>query len=236
MGFSEYNEGAHQPGLGYNGDVSSSTGNEKAIEIFNPTTSAVNLSVCSIRRYSNGAPVGSPLMEEGRLMRATGANVLNLHNTHVVANPDATLVDITCAANRFGAPRQNTPPNTTTSKSVIQVGGTVWFNGDAFTGTGGTINAGGQLYSRLGEHLDYTGPTGVYQLTITGMLEKFNANISMYPNPARGTATVEIKDAKVSSVVVLNDLGQRISLEVKGQSQEKLLKDVSGLKAGVYFV
>ena len=89
-------------------------------------------------------------------MRATGANVLNLHNTHVVANPDATLVDITCAANRFGAPRQNTPPNTTTSKSVIQVGGTVWFNG----GTG-TINASGQLYFRLGEHLDYTGPTDV---------------------------------------------------------------------------
>ena len=64
--------------------------NEKAIEIFNPTTSAVNLSVCSIRRYSNGAPVG--MTEEGRLMRATGANVLNSQNANVVANPDATLV------------------------------------------------------------------------------------------------------------------------------------------------
>ena len=62
---------------------------------------------------------------------------------------------------------------------------------------------------------DYTGPTNVYQSTITGTLEKFNANISVYPNPARGTATVEIKDAKVGSVVVLNNLGQRISPEVK---------------------
>ena len=239
MGFSEYNEGAHQPGLGYNGGVSSLTGNEKAIEIFNPTTSAVNLSASSIRCYFGGAPVGSPLMEEGRLMRATDANVLNSQNTHVVANPDATLEDITCAANRFSAPRQNTPASTTTSKSVIQVGGTVWFNGNAAmalvrypsgtagssnvaagiiidiigsngetpllanggTGTGGTINAAGQLYSRLVEHHDYTGPTSVYQSTITGTLEKFNANISVYPNPARGTATVEIKDAKAGSVV-----------------------------------
>ena len=68
------------------------------------------------------------------------------------------------------------------------------------------------------------------------MLEKFNANISVYPNPARSTATVEIKDAKVGSVVVLNNLGQRISAEAEGQGQEKLLLDVSGLKAGVYFV
>ena len=220
----------------YNGGVPNSTGNEKAIEIFNPTTSAVNLSACSIRRYSSGVPVGSPLMEEGRLMRATGADVLNSQNTHMVANPDAALEDITCAANRFSAPRQNTPASTTTSKSVIQVGGTVWFNGGTGTGTGGTINASGQLYSRLGEHFDYTGPTGVYQSTITGTLEKFNANISVYPNPARGTATVEIKDAKVGSVLVINDLGQRISAEAEGQGQEKLLLAALSLKAGVYFV
>ena len=83
---------------------------------------------------------------------------------------------------------------------------------------------------------DYTGPTGIYQSTITGTLEKFNANISVYPNSARGTATVEIKDAKVGSALVINDLGQRISAEAEGQGQEKLLLDVSGLKAGVYLV
>ena len=112
----------------------------------------------------------------------------------------------------------------------------MWFYGDAFIGTGGTINASGQLYSRLGEHLEYTGPTGVCQSTLTGTLQKFNANISVYPKPALGTATVEIKDAKVRSIVVLNDLGQRISPEAEGQGQEKLLLDVSGVKAGVYFV
>ena len=55
---------------------------------------------------------------------------------------------------------------------------------------------------------DYTGPTGIYQSITTGTLEKFNANISVYPNPARGTATVEIKDAKVGNVLVINDPGQ----------------------------
>lgn len=343
--FSEYNEGAHQPGLSYNGGVSNSTGNEKVLEIFNPTTSTVNLSAYSIRRYSNGAPLGSPLMEEERLKRTTGTNQINPQGTHVVAHPEATLLEITRVANQYSAPRQNTPPNTTTSPNVIQVGGTVWFNGDdamalvrypsgtaglpnvgagiiidiigsigeapllasglsggnwsgtntadgatpvfvlsanqsimrrpavsgglranptpqntpgsnpptrnpggyniadqwmmygtAFNGPGGTTNAGGQLYDRLGEHLDYSGPNGVYQSTISNTLEKFNANISVYPNPARGTATVEIKDAKVGSVVVLNNLGQRIFAEAKGTGRENLTLNIAALKPGMYFV
>ena len=349
--FSEYNEGAHTPGTSYNGGVSNSTGNEKAVEIYNPTTSAVNLNAYSIRRYSNGAPLGSPLVEEERLMRRTGTNVLNRQAAFVVANPDATITQITSVVSQYSAPRQNSPANTTTSNNVLQVGGTVWFNGDdamalvrypsgtaglpnvaagiiidiigsigeqpllangtvggnwsgtnpldgtpavfvlsanqsivrrpnvsrglrvnpapqnvpgsnppvrnpggynladewvmygtAFNGpiippaTTPSLNAGGQLYDQLGSHLDYTGPSGTYQATITSMLAAFNANISVYPNPAQGTATVEIREAKVGSVVVLNNLGQRISAEAKGQGQEKLLLNISTLKPGLYFV
>ena len=351
--FSEYNEGAHQPGVSYNGGASPSTGNEKAMEIYNPTTSAVNLNAYSIRRYSNGAPLGSAAMEEERLMRRSGSNVLNQRGTFVIANPEATLTEITSVASQFSAPRQNTPINAATSPNVVQVGGTVWFNGDdamalvrypsgtaglpnvnagiiidilgsigeqpllangttggnwsgtnpadgtgsnavfvlsanqsivrratvstgtrlnpapqnvpgsnppvrnpggyniadqwmmygtAFNGpivppaTTPSLNAGGQLYNQLGSHLDYTGPFGTYQATITATLEKFNANISVYPNPAHGTATVEIKDAKVGSVVLLNNLGQRISAQGKGTGQEKLLLDISALKPGLYFV
>ncbi len=103
-------------------------------------------------------------------------------------------------------------------------------------GSTGSGSVGAQLYDKLGEHIDYTGPHGAYQVTISGTLAKFDANISLYPNPAHGTATVEIKDAKVGSVVVLNSLGQRISAQAKGQGQEKLQLDVSSLKAGLYFV
>jgi hypothetical protein len=88
----------------------------------------------------------------------------------------------------------------------------------------------------LGEHNDYTGPYGAYQTVFTSTLGKFDANISIYPNPAHGTATVEIKDAKVGSIVVINSLGQRIAAQAKGTGQEKLTLDVSNLKAGLYFV
>jgi hypothetical protein len=349
---SEYNEGAHTPGVNYGGPTNS-TGNEKAVEIYNPTNSIVSLNAYSIRRYSNGAPLGSPLMEEERLVRraGTGANTLNPRAAYVIANPEATLPQITNVASQYSAPRQNTPANTTTSNNIIQVGGTVWFNGDdamalvrypsgtagqpnmsagiiidiigsigeqpplqaspcavggnwsgfnpaddlpgtppthvfvnsanqsiirrgsvaqglrtnppaqnvpgtcpptraaggyniadqwymystAFNGPGGTTNAGGQLYDNLGNHNDYTGPYGTYQTTL-GTLSKFDANISVYPNPAHGFATVEIKDAKVGTVTVINNLGQTITAEAKGQGQEKLTLNISALKPGLYFV
>ena len=95
----------------------------------------------------------------------------------------------------------------------------------------GTTNAAGQLYDRLGEHLDYTGPNGPYDVTLA-TVSKLDANVSVYPNPAHGFATVEIKDAKVSRVTVLNSLGQTISAEAKGQGQEKLTLNVFGPEAG----
>ena len=57
-------------------------------------------------------------------------------------------------------------------------------------------------------------------MIISGTLAKFDANISVYPNFAHGIATVEIKDAKVGSVVVTNNLGQRISAEAKARASK----------------
>jgi hypothetical protein len=105
----------------------------------------------------------------------------------------------------------------------------------AFNGPGGTSNPGGQLYDRFGDHLDYMGPHNSY-IIMSAALAKFNDNISIYPNPATGTATVNIKDAKVGSVVLLNNLGQRIAGQAKGTGQEQIKLDLSGLKAGLYFV
>lgn len=105
----------------------------------------------------------------------------------------------------------------------------------AFNGPNGASNPAGQRYDQLGNHTDYTGPFGTYQAVLS-TLGKFDSNISVYPNPAHGTATVEIKDAKVGSVTVLNNLGQRISAEAKGQGQEKLQLNISALKPGLYFV
>jgi hypothetical protein len=103
------------------------------------------------------------------------------------------------------------------------------------TPPGGVINPAGQLYDQLGSNNDYLGPFGTYQAVLS-TLSKFDANISVYPNPAHGTATVEIKDAKVGSVTVLNNLGQRIGAQAKGQGQETLQLNISALKPGLYFV
>jgi|GEM_PF-2314861 len=340
--FSEYDEGAHQSGVSYNGGVSNSTGSERAIEIFNPTTSAVNLNPYSIRRYANG---GTSVTEEERVLRSdatqapVGANTLASQDAFVIASGEATLPVIRNAADQFSV--GHAPVS---GPTVITGGGVVYFNGDdavalvrypsgtagqgtgviidligvigerplqsgggtgtgnwsgtnpadgtpavyvasanqslmrrpnvsrgsintvpqnvpgsnppirntapgayniadewmmystAFNGPMGASNPGGQLYDRLGEHLDYTGPVGTYQTTISGTLAKFDANISIYPNPAHGTATVQIKDAKVGSIVVINALGQRIAAQPKGTGQESVTLDVSGLKAGMYFV
>lgn len=344
--FSEYAEGAHQSGVTYTGAAAASSGNERALEIYNPTTSNVSLNPYSVRRYSNG---GTSIFQEEALFRsdaahvAVGSNSMNPRTTFVYACGQATIPAITSKANQFCADYALTPA---ASNKVIVGGGPIYFSGDdamalvrypsgtagvgpgvivdlvgvigeqpllqtgtcgtggnwsgfntaddvagvhvfvasanqtiirrpsvsrgirynplpqnvagtcpptrtaggyniadewymystAFNGANGASNPGGQLYDQFGQHNDYTGPYGAYQATITSTLAKFDANISVYPNPAHGTATVEIKDAKVGTVTVLNSLGQRISAEAKGAGQEKLTLNISGLKAGLYFV
>ena len=339
--FSEYDEGSHSTGTVYGGAATASTGNERALEIYNPTTSAVSLEPYSVRRYSNGSTVPT---EEERLIlirNAGAANSLASRTTFVLANGEATLPAIRTKANQYSLGHISTRP---TGPALITGGGVVYFNGNdamalvrypsgtAGTGpgvivdligvigqnppnrtgtsspegnwrgtnpldppfgtttfvpdvvsenmsltrrvtvskgvstnattiygptgshTGGyniadewvaysyatapgtaTTNAAGQSYDRLGEHLDYKGPFGAYQ-TVLGTLAKFDANISVYPNPAHGRATVEIRDAKVGRVVVLNNLGQAIAAEAKGLGQEKLELNISALKPGLYFV
>lgn len=124
--FSEYDEGSHQSTITYPGATSPSTGNERAIEIFNPTTSAVSLNAYSIRRYSNGNTTGENLYEE-RLMRTSGANNLARGAVFVVANPEATLPDIIANRSQIGAPRTASPA---TFPNVLQTGGPMFFNGN----------------------------------------------------------------------------------------------------------
>lgn len=118
--FSEYDEGAHQSGTTCAGQTLPSTGEEKVIEVYNPTTATVDLNIYSIRRYSNGMG----LSEDERMMRTTGANSMSPSTTFVMAHPNASLSDIRSAANQFASPRATMTP------TVLVGGGPVQFNGD----------------------------------------------------------------------------------------------------------
>ena len=106
--FSEYDEGAHQMGVSYNGGVSNSTGSERAIEIFNPTLNPVNLNPYSVRRYSNGSVTPT---EEERLFRsnatqwAVGVNVLDSRTTFVLASASAPKPRARARENSFSISR-----------------------------------------------------------------------------------------------------------------------------------
>ena len=172
------------------------------------------------------------------LLDGPGASYVNSANQSIIRRPSISRGITT---NRSP---QNVVPGTcppTRAPGGYNIADEWYTYSTAFTGpiippaTTPSSNPAGQLYDQLGNHNDYTGPYGAYQAVLS-VLSKFDSNISVYPNPAHGTATVEIKDAKVGSVTVLNNLGQRISAEAKGQGQEKLQLNISALKPGLYFV
>ncbi len=121
--FSEYNEGAHQSGTTCPGQTAPSTGEEKVIEVYNPTTSTVDLTAYSIRRYSNGSLSAT---EDERMVRTVGANTMGPSTTFVMSHPGVTLADILSVVDQKASIR-NSGVNAT---ALLAAGGPVQFNGD----------------------------------------------------------------------------------------------------------
>jgi hypothetical protein len=128
--FSEYNEGAHQSGVTCPGETRASTGNEKVIEVFNPTTATVPLDQYSIRRYSNGSTTAT---EDEKMVRGAGganpgANTMTPSSTFVMAHPEVSLNTIRSVASQYASPRASGIPGP--NGTVLLEGGPVQFNGD----------------------------------------------------------------------------------------------------------
>ena len=122
--FSEYDEGAHQSGIVCPGQSATPvpSGEEKVIEVYNPTTATVDLTRYSIRRYSNGSLLAT---EDERMMRATGANSMGPSTTFVMAHPGATISAILSEKDQTASIRASGP-----NATVLVGGGPVQFNGD----------------------------------------------------------------------------------------------------------
>ena len=316
--FSAYNEGAH-PSTGNNtppGGGTPSAGNEKAIQIFNPTTSTVNMNQYSIARYSNGSTTVS---EEEKLVRNKGVAPLNNNLTSadvfVYGSVDATLNQIVNVWDQQAAGYTATGPTVLTKGGAAAWNGNDavvlrrWTSGTAGTGTpvivdifgvigedpvtgdwrvtsvvggqtvvdvssknmslnrkgnissgvktnpnpatysignewemfskwnGGTTAADyfAQDYSNLAGHATmYTGGYGAY--LPLGVLEDFNKAISVFPNPASQSVKIKIENTKVSSITILNAIGQNIKVSPIDAAQQELVVDITSLKPGLYFV
>ncbi|RTY87979.1 leucine-rich repeat domain-containing protein [Flavobacterium sp. GT3R68] len=65
----------------------------------------------------------------------------------------------------------------------------------------------------------------------------FNTSFTLYPNPAKNTLTINIKDAiSVKSINVYNNLGQYIQTVANPNFDSSFILDVSKLQSGCYFM
>ena len=129
---SAYDEGAHASGSVPPGGGTASQGNERAMQIFNPTTSAVPVERYSLARYSNGIkdPAGNPVIfQEEKLQKnqptLTANYSLPSNDVFVIGAFKATLLDI---VNNWDQKSSDYGP--VTNSTVITQGGPIHFDGN----------------------------------------------------------------------------------------------------------
>ncbi len=186
---SEYDEGAHMNMTACPGATTPSNGTEKAIEVYNPTTSIVNLDPYSLRRYSNGS---TAVVEEERLRRTTDPNTpstvpntLAPSTAYVYANGRATLAAILNVIDQLGPPAYQVPgPNTLTRGGIAEFNGNDavalvrWSGAVAGQGTPMIVDVFGVIGNDPGTQWAATDPvTGTFTASGNQSLKR-RANIS----------------------------------------------------------
>jgi hypothetical protein len=94
----------------------------------------------------------------------------------------------------------------------------------------------GQSYANLVGHTAFwSGTYGSY--APLGVLEDFDKSVKVYPNPAGNkVVTIDIKNTRVSSISIINPLGQNINVVPANNTTEPIKVNISSLKPGMYFV
>ncbi|MGE0566860.1 MAG: T9SS type A sorting domain-containing protein [Bacteroidia bacterium] len=165
------------------------------------------------------------------------------------------------SADSYGA---NLPASIAPSNSNISVqGGDVFFwNDDAYTVTGGKQEVGSKITLGSGYQnqtsamtfrwysYDAEGNAGTFRLdtvTISGsngvssgiskITYDLNSKLLIYPNPGNtGYFNIEAKSNEISSIDVVNQLGQIVKTFSPSYATEKITVTITDLPDGVYFI
>lgn len=237
--FSEYVEGSS---------------NNKALEIYNPTSNAVDLSGYKVQVFANGQTTGNSFNLDG---------VLPVGGTYVIANPQADTVNLkpladTLSNNATGFNGNDAVAliNGTDTIDVIGVigvdpGATGWVVGTGTTANhtlvrNSTVKSGTKFWAVsttqwnvagvdtffLGTH---TGPSNITPCVIYSGINSVETNnvARVYPNPNNGKFVIELTSA---TEVELNlyDMTGRVVYSTKQNSTNIINMDVDNFNSGIY--
>lgn len=224
--FSEYIEGSS---------------NNKALEISNATGSAVNLSVYSIKKQTNGAGAWSAgLALTGTLNNGSKFTIVN--SLTALSCYSTSSANISTAATEM-AFNGNDAVGLFKNGVLIDVigtfnGGTANFAADVtlrrkatVTSPTTTFNLAAQWDSFAVDSCGDLGSRTVNNSNKTAAVVDFS-DFKMYPNPSNGNLSIE-NDNKAYSVEIYTILGQKV-FEVKNTDRSNIT--VTNLEKGVYLV
>lgn len=230
--FSEYLEG---------------TANNKALEIYNPTSTTINLAGYAIQAYSNGATTVSSSYN------LTGTIAPN--DVYVIANPQASatilaLADVTNTICQFNG---NDAMVLTYNGNVIDVIGEIGIN----PGTSWTVGTGSTLDNTLVRNSNVVSPANTWSISQT-QWTYYNSNtttnlgshtsvcattvdiesvetenkLNLFPNPTSGRLTVV--NTKKQNITILNSLGEIVFIKTNASESESI--DITMLPEGIYIL
>ena len=211
----------------------------KALEIANFTGAAVDLSVYSIRKQSNGAGAWS-----------TGLNLtgtLNNGAVFILVDPQIALSCYAASSANLSSTQEafngNDPMGLFKNGVLIDVigtfnGGTANFAADETLRRKPSISAPNTTFNKTAEWDLYVKDTcnglGSHSLATLSTVDLEESKVTIYPNPSNGSVKINFENANEKHTVqVFSIFGQKVFEKTYNQSSSAA---INALQKGVYFV
>ncbi len=211
----------------------------KALEIANFTGAAVDLSVYSIKKQSNGAGAWS-----------TGLNLtgtLNNGAVFILVDPQIALSCYAVSSANLSSAQEafngNDPMGLFKNGVLIDVigtfnGGTANFAADETLRRKGSISAPNTTFNKTAEWDLYAKDTcnglGSHALATLSTVDLEESKVTIYPNPSNGSVKINFENTNENyTVQVFSILGQKVFEKTYNQSSSAA---INNLQKGIYFV